>query len=173
MKKEKKIYPKNKEYFKELIPFTKEIIQICKENKIRPIIFGGFAHFYHTKDKKMKVNDIDILIPKKDSKKLIKLLEENKIKFKYYPKWATIIIKKGKLKVDVDNLTVGYKTLKNSSLSKDIFNKIDFYGVNVDVITLKQLEEIYPIAYKRSQEDKARILKKIKHLEKFLGRRLK
>jgi len=31
---------------------------------------------------------------------------------------------------------------------------------------------MYPVAYKRSRDDKARIKKKIKHLEKFLGRKL-
>jgi len=64
--------PKNKEYFKKLIPFAKEIISICKENKIDPIIYGSFAHFYHTKDKTMNVNDIDIIVPKKDLKKIVR-----------------------------------------------------------------------------------------------------
>ena len=59
-------HPKNKQHFKELIPFAKQIINICKNNKITPVIYGSFAHFYHTKDKNMKVNDIDILIQKKD-----------------------------------------------------------------------------------------------------------
>jgi hypothetical protein len=168
-----RIYPKNKEYFKKLIPFAKKIISICQDNKIQPVVYGGFAHFFYTKDKNMEVNDIDIIIPKKDFPKIIKLLEKNKVKFKYYPQWATIVIKKGKLKVEIDEAGSGYKTLTKKSLSKNIFNKIDFYGTEVKMITLKQLEEIYPVAYNRSREDKQKILKKIKHLEKFLGRKLK
>jgi hypothetical protein len=38
---------------------------------------------------------------------------------------------------------------------------------------LEDIEEMYPIAYNRSRDDKPKILKKIKHLEKFLGRKLK
>ena len=170
--KPKIIYPKNKELFKELIPFAKKIISICEYNKIPAVVYGSFAHFYHTKDQNMKVNDLDILIPKKAFKKISKLLEKNKLKFKYYPKWGTLFIKIGKLKVELDELWPGYKILKESSMAKSA-KKINFYGTKIRLITLEQLEEIYPGAYKRSTEDKAKILKKIKHLEKFLGRKLK
>ena len=44
------IYPKNKEHFKKLIPFAQKIIKLCKDNRVEPIIYGSFAHFYHTKD---------------------------------------------------------------------------------------------------------------------------
>ena len=64
------IFPKNKEHFKKLIPFAQEIIKICRENKIDPIIYGSFSHFVHTKDKTMNVNDIDLIIPKKDLPKI-------------------------------------------------------------------------------------------------------
>jgi len=167
-----KIYPKNKEHFKKLLPFAKKILSLCEKNKIPPIIYGSFAHFYYTKDQNMKVNDIDIIIPKKDFKKLMKVLEENKIKFKFIPKWFIIVIKKGKLKVEVDDVGTGYKTLKENSILKRV-NKINFYGMKVRMITLKHLEEIYPVAYGRSEDDKAKLLKKIKHLEKFLGRKLR
>ncbi|MAG47534.1 hypothetical protein CL617_02935 [archaeon] len=172
------IYPKNQEHFKKLITFSKKIISICKDNKITSIIYGSFAHFYYTKDKNMRVNDIDILIPKNSFPKMIKLLEKNKIKFKYIPEYSdnkmkTIIVKKGKLKVEIDETGTEYKTLNERSLSKDIFNEINFDNLKVKMITLKQLEDIYLTAYKRSKDDKPKILKKIKHLEKFLGRKLK
>jgi len=167
------IYPKNKEYFKKLIPFAQKIIMICKDAGANPIIYGSFAHFVYTQDKSMKVNDIDLILPKKYFPKAIKLLRKNKIKYiRYYPEWSGII-KKGKLKVEIDEVGKDYKTISEKSLSKNIFNKIDFYGTEVKMITLKHLEEIYPVAYKRSREDKAKILEKIKHLEKFLGRKLK
>jgi len=169
-----KIYPKNKEHFKKLINFAKKIISICQDAGISPVIYGGFAHFYYTKDKNMEVNDIDMMFSKKDLKKIARLLEKNKIKFtRCSPNDYSIIIKKGKLKVEMDDVGAGYKTMTEGTLSKDIFDKIDFYGTKTRVITLKQLEEIYPIAYNRSVEDKVKLMKEIKHLEKFLGRKLK
>lgn len=167
-----KIYPSNKVHFKQLIPFAKKIILLCQKNKISPVIYGSFAHFYYTKDKNMKVNDIDLMIPKKDFSKILVGLTKNKIKFKYYPEWQTIVIKEGKLKVEIDEVGKGYKTLNEKSLSKNIFNRIDFYGIKVKMITLKHILEIYPVAYNRSKDDKARILKKIKHMENFLGKEI-
>ena len=174
----KNIYPKNKEYFKKLIPFAKKIINICKKNKVSPIIYGSFAHFYHTKDKNMKVNDLDLIIPKKDFEKVARLIEKNKINSKYIKEYPdnmmnTIISKKGNLKIELDEVGTGYKTLSEGVLSKNIFNIIDFYGLKVRMITLKQLEDIYVVAYNRTKDDKVKISKKIKHLEAFLGRKLK
>jgi hypothetical protein len=167
------IFPKNKEYFKKLIPFAQRVISICQENGIQPVIYGSLAHFYYTKDKNMKVNDLDILIPEKDFPKMMKLLRKNKIKFGYFPEYdSDLNVTKGKLKIEIDKVGTGYKTLKEHSVSKNIFNKIDFYGIEAKMITLKQLEEIYAVAYNRSREDKAKIMKKIKHLEKFLGRKI-
>jgi hypothetical protein len=170
----KVIYPRNREHFKKLLQFAKEIILICQKNNISPVIYGSFAHFYYTKDEKMKVNDIDILINKKYFPKMMQLLKKNKIKFKHFTDYDSDlnIIKDGKLKVEVDEVGTGYKTLTDKSLTNNV-NTINFYGIKVKMITLKQLEDIYPVAYNRSKDDKAKILKKIKHLEKFLGRKLK
>lgn len=167
------ILPKNKEHFKKLIPFAQEIIKICRENKIDPIIYGSFSHFVHTKDKTMNVNDIDLIIPKKDLPKIANILKRKKIKSKYYPQYNTIIIEKGKLKVEIDDIGRGRKTISDDKLSKNIFDKVDFYGVPVRIIRLNQLEEMYSYAYNNSREDKAKILEKIKRLEKSLGRKLK
>ncbi len=169
-----KIYPKNKDFFKELIPFAKNIIRICKDSGIKPVIYGSFAHFYYTKDEGMKVNDIDILFSKRDLQKLMRILENKKIKFiRCSQDDYSMIIKKGKLKVELDGVGTGYKTLKETSLSKNIFNKIDFYGIKVRMITLEQLEEMYPVAYREANKTKKKVGRRIKHFEKFLGRKIK
>ncbi len=53
------ITPKNKQLFKKLIPFAQKIIKLLQKNKIPLVIYGSFAHFYHTKDKNMKINDME------------------------------------------------------------------------------------------------------------------
>ena len=167
-----KLYPKNKEQFKKQIIFTKKIMKIFEKNKIKCVIYGSFAHFYYTKDEKMRVNDIDILIKKKDFDNVVKALEKSKFRFKYYPQWETLIIRDGRLRVEIDSISLGYPSIKKDMLPNKI-SKIDFYGLEAKMITLNALEEIYPIAYKRTNDNKVKIRKKIKHLEKFLGRKLK
>jgi len=173
----KPIYPFNKQLFKKLIPFAQKIISICQKNKITPVIYGSFAHFYYTKDKSMKVNDIDIIVRKKDFPKMVKLLGDNKIKFRYIKEYhdngmSTIIIKKGKLRVELDEVGEDYKTLNKKNIIKKTKN-IDFYGTKVKMISLKQLEDIYQVAYKRTRDNKLKLSRRIKHLENFLGRKLK
>jgi hypothetical protein len=165
-------YPENSELFKELIPFTKHIIKLLRKNKIYTVIYGSYSHFVHTNNSKMKINDIDLLIKKKDFKNAVKILKNDGIKFKYYPKWETIVIKNGKLKVEIDSVCNDYKLLTDNNLFTST-KKTSFYGISVKMITLDQLEEMYLVAYKKTTEDKAKILKKIKHLENFLGRKLK
>ena len=170
----KPIYPKNKEHFLKLVPYAKRILSLLEKNKIPNVIYGSFAHFYHTRDKNMKVNDIDIMIKNKDFPKVIKIIEKEKITFKYHPGWQTCVIKKGKLKVEVDSVSLGYKKIKEKTLfKKSGHDKVDFYGLKVSLLSLRDLEEMYPVAYNRSRDDKARILKKIKHFERFFGRKLK
>lgn len=167
----KYIYPANTAHFKKLIPFAQKILKILKENRIEAVIYGSFAHFHHTQDTKMKVNDIDILIRGNKFDKVVEVLKKRRIPNKYYPEWPTMIISRGRLKVEVDNLGKGYKNLKHNSLPNQV-DKIDFYGLKVNLLRLDNLIDMYPVAYKRSNDNKVKILKKIRHLEKFLGRKI-
>lgn len=170
-------YPANKTHFRRLIPFAKKIMKLCKDINVNPIIYGSFAHFYHTKDKNFKVKDIDMIIPKKSFVKMTKALEKEKIPFTHYPShedngMSTIVIKKGKLQVELDEIGSGYGGLTEATASKTAFDTIDFYGTQANMVTLKQLEDIYGVAYNRTVNDKKKIAKRIKHLENFLGRKL-
>lgn len=168
-------YPKNKEHFKRLIPFAQKIISICKEVGAEPIIYGSFAHFYHTKDKAMEINDIDLMIPEqgKNFPKIVSLLRKKNIKFEYLPKWETMIITNGKLRVEIDSVRLGYEGFDENKLFGKEYDLINFYGLDTKLFKLKYLEDAYVRAYLKSTENKDKIMKKIKRLEKFLGRKLK
>jgi hypothetical protein len=166
---QKYIFPKNKVHFMKLVSFARKIIEICNKCKANPTIYGSFVHFYHTKDQKLRVNDIDLLVQPKYLSKIAEQLEKNKIKFKFYP--YGIIVKRGKLKVEIDRMEKEYE--KNSHPFFKKLEKIDFYGLKVRIIALKQLEEIYKTVIFKTKEDKIKMGGKIKHLENFLGRKLK
>jgi len=171
----KQIYPKNKVYFKKLIPFAQKIIRVCEDAGIPTIVYGSYAHFYHTKNKGMNVNDIDIMIPnhKKNFPKVVLALKKAKIKHNYYPKWETLIIKKGDLKVEVDSVGNGYKTMKENTLFKTNHKKIDFYGLPIRLLKLDQIEEMYSRALIESDKTKLNVVYKVDLFEKFLGRKIK
>ncbi len=167
------IYPKNKEHFKRLIPFAKEVIYICKEEGIKPLLYGSYSHLYYTRDKDIEVNDIDLIIPKRYFSKIAKALKKNKIEVipenGKIANSGSLIIKRGDLQVELDEPGV----ISEKDLEEKKFKKIDFYGEDINIIRLKDLEKIYPIAYETSVITKNKISKQIKSLEKFLGRKLK
>jgi len=164
------MYPRNKEYFKKLIVFAKKIIKLCNENDIHFVVYGSFAHFYHTKQN-IDVNDIDLMMQKKDYSKFLSLLEKSNFEFEYKPKYGEIFIKKDNLLVEVDEIDSKYnELLPNSDLKGYI--KIDFYGESLYVIDIKTLEKIYIIANKGDNSDWEKILMRTKDFEKFLGRKI-
>lgn len=164
--------PRNKEHFIKLKEFAKKVIKLCRKAGFEPVIYGSYAHFFYTRDESMNVNDIDLWIPESKYSLLIKLLNEKGIKYKYYEKWHTMSIENGKLKVEADSLDYWYKDIKRKLFPRK-FNKIDFFGEPVKIITLKNMEAFYEVALKNSTKTKPKVKKRIKLLEKFLGRRLK
>ena len=170
----KQIYPKNSTYFKRLIPFAQKILKLIEDVGIPTIVYGSFAHFYHTKDKNMNVNDIDIMVPdhKKNLPKVSNLLKKVKIKHNYYPQWETLVIKKGDLKVEVDSLGK-YKTMNEKTLFKSNNVKVDFYGLPIKMLKLNQIEEMYSRALIESDKTKLNVVHKVNLLEKLLGRKIK
>lgn len=163
------IYPQNKEHFRKHILLAKKVISICQKNKILLTIYGSFPHFYHTCDEKMNVNDLDILVKEKDFSKLIKALKKDNIQFRTYP--PGIIVGQGKLRIELDRMEKKYNSANNSFFKNT--DKIDFYGVKVNILSLKQLEEIYLDVDIKTKKDKIKMGKKVRHLERFLGRKLK
>ena len=161
------IYPVNKEHFEKLIPIAQEIIFLCKENKITPIIYGSFAHFYYTKDNSLNVNDIDFLIPKSKFSKILREVKK-KIRAEIILDGGTIILKRGKLIIELDS-----SEEKELNLLQKNLTQIDFYGTEIKIIGLKDLENIYPIAFNESSRNKCKVLEKIISIENFLKRKIK
>ena len=147
---------------KSLIKFGKEILNLCKKAEIKPIIYGSLAMFYYVKDKSIKVNDVDFLIKEKDFIKLVKVLDKNKIKYKYPKKWHTLIITQGKLKIEFDSIDFWQKGLKPRT------KEVVISGLNIRIVSLKDLIKIYKRASRRTNGGPkivSKMQKKIKVLE--------
>jgi len=157
------IYPKNKEYFKKLILFAQRIIQICKENKIIPIVYGSFMIFYYTKNS-IKVNDIDFYIPEKSFKNISKSLKKENINFNWDVEWRTIIIEHDGFKIELDSLEKNFKFWQSG---KNSFIDLDFYGNKIRALSLNSLKKNYKNAFLKSDSPqnykrKYELLKNIK-----------
>lgn len=160
--------PKNNELFERLIIFAKKVFKILDNNNIEYVIYGSFAFFYYTKDISLSVNDIDLMIHKEDKKKLPALLKSEGIEFE--EKEDDFFIRDGDLLIEADGWGFSDKEL-TSSIE---INYVLAYDTKVNIISLDNVELIYSMArdYKYNS-DQDKILKKIEHLESFLGRKLK
>ncbi len=163
MKKEIGLHPANKEHFNRLIPFAQEIVNLCQKNDIKPILYGSFAHFYYTQDSSLNVNDIDLLISRKEFSRIYPILKKD-CKYEIILDGKTIVVKNKDLIVELDEVET------NPRENEDTLKKINFYGTEMKIIRLNQLELIYPLAFIESTRNKGKVLEKIISLEKFLGR---
>lgn len=155
-----KVYPKNKKDFIKLKTFCKEIIDICKELKITPLVWGGLAYFGYTQQKKYVIHDIDFLVPDNSIKKVIKILKERRIKYKYISDWHLLVISKGNLKIELDPIEWYYKGHKK-------FKEFNFDGLIVRIVELKSLIKIYEKASKVSKDKPEQHYKRFMELKRL------
>ncbi len=138
--------PSNKDLFIKLVNFCKELLLICKRQGVEPVVYGSLAVLVYTKNPKMKVNDIDMLVKEEDFSKIIKALKEKGIKFNYNKEWHVLQVLKDNLKIEFDSIDFWQK---DSHLD---FKKLDFYGLTVKILGLDALREIYKRASEVSQD---------------------
>ncbi len=153
--------PSNKKLFNRLIDFCKEIIDICDKQNIEPIVYGSLAVFIYTRNTKMSVNDIDMLIKEKDFAKIIKVLKEREIKYNYNKKWHMLQILRDDLKIEFDSIDFWQKDLPQN------FQELDFYGKKLKILSLNTLKNIYKKASGVSQDNPEGNKKKSEALNKI------
>jgi|SRR5215216_4962232 len=128
--------PKNKDRFLRLIEFCKEVLDICGDLDLSPILNGSFAVLAYTKDGNMIVNDVDLACSEKEFPKIISALEERSIRYKL-KEWHVLQIWKEDLKVELDSVEYWYKDL--STVGDTL--QIDEHRINM--LSLKNLKELY------------------------------
>ena len=158
----KDIFQRNKEHYIKLKKFCKDVLIACKEAKVKPILYGSFMIFHYTKDKSMKVNDIDLYAKEKDFDKIIKVLKKKKINFDSdnIQKYHTMEISKGNLKVEIDSIDFWNKT-KIETID------IDFEGIKTKALSLKSLKKIYKKASETSENNREGNRKKFEILNEL------
>ncbi len=96
--------PANKEQFQSVLAFGKEILDLCGELSITPIVYGSLAYFAHTNDDSLPVNDIDFLVPETSFDALIlKLSKMEGLTYEKMPYHSIEVFKNG-IEMDLDSM---------------------------------------------------------------------
>src|SRR5688572_14194577 len=137
-------FPKNKDKFIRLIEFCKEVLDICNDLGISPVLNGSLAVFAYTENPDINVNDVDLSCSETEFPKIIHALEERSISYKL-KEWHVLQIFKDDLKVELDSVEYWYKDLPMVCETL----QIDNYRINI--LGLNSLKEFY----RKGMEDRA------------------
>jgi hypothetical protein len=137
-------FPKNKNKFIRLIEFCKEVLDICNDLGVSPVLNGSLAVFAYTQNQDMNVNDVDLACSETEFPKIISALETRRISYKL-KQWHVLQILKDDLKVELDSVEHWYKDLPMVCETL----QIDNYRINM--LGLNRLREFY----RRGTNDRA------------------
>lgn len=124
-------------YHKELLAFGKSIIKICNSINITPIVYGGLAYFYHTNDKKVVVNDLDLLVPESAFTDLIKLLDKQEnLRYEKMP-YHSIEVFSDDLEIDLDSIEHYLDPRSRENI------EVDINGALFNILNIDSLIDVY------------------------------
>jgi|SRR3989344_3713118 len=146
--------PKNEDKFRRLIEFFKEVLGICRELGIEPIVDGGLAVFAYTQNTDLVINDIDTGFPEAEFPRMMKALGEKGIEHRLR-EWHVLQVIKEDLKIELGSIEYWYKDLPVET------NVLQIDDYQVKLLSLNSLIELYRrgIEYfegKQEVPDKAR-----------------
>ena len=129
-------FPKNKDKYLRLLEFFGEILDICQELNIRPILDGSLAVFAYTRNPEIDVNDIDTSVPEVEFPKMIKALEVKGIRYKLR-EWHVLQVLKDDLKIELGSAEYYLQDLPTD------YEFMQIGDYRIQVLSLGTLKEFY------------------------------
>lgn len=129
-------FPKNKDKFVRLIAFLKEILDICNDIEISPVLDGSLAVFAYTENQEMNVNDVDLSCSEMEFPNIIRVLKGKHIPYES-KEWHVLQIFKNDLKIELDSSEYWYKDLPM------IYVILQIENYQVNMLGLHSLKEFY------------------------------
>ena len=152
----------NREHFSRLLEFCKEVIAICSDLGITPVLSGSLAVFGYTQSQAMRVNDIDLACSELEFPRLSRALDAKGIAHELR-EWHVLQALKDDLKVEFDSMEHWLADLPedNETLMID--------GTMFEVVGLSGLRELYRrgLEATSSESDEAERAKHLAIAEKY------
>lgn len=93
------VTPPNAEHFARLITFAREVLEVCDQIGVKPVLDGSLAVFAYTADPSLEVHDIDFSCPEALFPRLQQALESIGIDCRVRP-WHVLQARRGDLKIE-------------------------------------------------------------------------
>jgi hypothetical protein len=148
-------FPKNKDKFIRLIEFLKEVLDICDELNIAPVLNGSLAVIAYTEDSEMNINDVDLSCSETEFPRIMNILEERGVGYKLRA-WHVLQVLRDDLKVEFDSAEYWYKDFPMDC------ETLHVNGYKINMLSLNSLKEFYRQGLK-DREEKTDENEKIKY----------
>ena len=129
--------PQNDDYFFQLLHFLKELLEMCIELKLEPVIYGSLAYAFYTNDESIYINDIDILVPESAFSSLIERITKHSDLRYEETDYHSIKVFKYKAKITFDAMEEYSKDLPRD------FVKVILNDIPLTIVSLNSLKEMY------------------------------
>jgi hypothetical protein len=128
--------PKNREHFSRLFAFCQEVVAVCHDLDITPILTGSLAVFGYTRNQAMSVDDIDLACSELEFPKLSLALASNGIAHEVKI-WHVLQARKDGLKVEFDSIEHWMTDLPED------YDTLVIDGYAFKVVSVSSLKELY------------------------------
>lgn len=152
-----------------LYAFAEDVLAVCDEVGVKPVMDGSLAVRAYTRDPEMTVRDVDFNCPEADFPRLHQALQAAGIFAEIQP-WQVLQARRGDLKVEFGASEVWLEGITGPH------ETIMFGGRPVQVVNREMLRDLYRRGYEATKDDAdqpdkhAAIAVKLRALDRFLGR---
>ena len=154
--------PQNADHVQRRLSFARDVLAICDELGIEPVLDSSLAVFAYTQEPSLEVHDIDLACPEADFPRLRESLEAQGIECRLKP-WHVLQAHRSGLKIDF-----GASEYWNQNLPAGT-ERVCFGDVTFRVVSLDALRELYlrGLADTQGKTDPASVAKQSSYTEKL------
>jgi hypothetical protein len=139
--------PADRDRFVRLISFFKEVLDICNNLNVSPVLDGSLAVFAYTANQSMSVRDVDLSCSESYFPRFMDVLSERGIGYQL-KEWHVLQIFRDDLKIELGSMEYWYKDLPTD------YEMLQIDKHQVVMLSLKGLKEFY----RQAMEDRAKKL---------------
>lgn len=128
--------PQNSEHCSRLLAFCQEVVAVCNELGITPVLSGSLAVFAYTQSPAISVNDIDLACSELDFPRLSRALAAKGFRYELKT-WHVLQVHSGDLKVEFDSIERWLRDLPQA------YETLIIGECTFQVVALSSLKELY------------------------------